>query len=101
MNLYREIIVCYDVSENKARKKIADGLKDFGMVPIQKSVFWGELLPAEEKAVLKLLQKWIAKGGDDRAFLVPASLSSRIQDWSVGYSGTADELFQKKAYCVV
>lgn len=100
MNVYREILVCYDVSQNRARKKIADGLKDLGMVPVQKSVFWGHLLPAEEKAALQLLRKWIEKDSDDRAFIVPAPLSERVKDWSAGY-GSSMQLFEKKAYYVV
>jgi len=100
MNTFREVIVCYDISENKARKKVSDGLKDLGLISIQKSVYWGQLLPAEEKTVLLLLRKWVPKDADNRAFIVPAGLSNRIQHWSVGYKNTL-ELFNEPAYCVI
>jgi CRISPR-associated protein Cas2 len=97
----REVIVCYDMESNKSRKKLFDGLKDLGLVPIQKSVFWGRLLPAEEKAVLHLMRKWMDAKAEDRGFIVPASVSKAIEDRSIGYSPTVTSGFKEKYYHVL
>ena len=46
-------LICYDIPDNGQRKRFSDALKDFGLQALQKSVFYGELLPAEYKAVIK------------------------------------------------
>lgn len=57
MELYSEVIVTYDVADNKNRKKLREGLLDIGLSDIQKSVFWGRVNKAERKAVTRLFQK--------------------------------------------
>ena len=37
---YVRYLVCYDIVDNKKRKKFADFLKDLGLIPLQKSVFY-------------------------------------------------------------
>ena len=37
MGMYAKYLVCYDIVDNKRRKRFSDALKDLGMVPMQKS----------------------------------------------------------------
>lgn len=46
---YVRYLVCYDIVDNKKRKKFADFLKDLGLIPLQKSVFYGDLKPPEAR----------------------------------------------------
>ena len=43
MSLYVKYLVCYDISNTRTRSKFFDFLKDLGLTPIQKSVFFGDL----------------------------------------------------------
>ncbi len=83
MALYFEVLVSYDIEENKNRKKLFDELKDMSLVSIQKSVFWGHLKEAEFKMLPHLLDKYCGKG--DKAFFVKAKLSKEILKNSFGY----------------
>ncbi len=84
MGLFHEVIVSYDVSDNKLRKKVLDALKDYGLFSIQKSVMWGEVNQAEERAIRKFLGETLEK--EDRAFLLRAgNASEQIQKFGFGY----------------
>ena len=71
--MYSQVIVSYDIENNKNRTKLYEELKDIGLTPIQKSVFWGYLLVSEKRVVLELLKKYCNK--DDKAFLINTSLN--------------------------
>jgi CRISPR-associated protein Cas2 len=79
-----EVLVCYDVEDDKARRNLYDALKDIGLTPIQKSVFWGHIRPAEERAVLREFRRLLEKD-TDRAFLVRSGLSAVHQRTAFGY----------------
>lgn len=49
--IWHEIIVSYDISENKKRTKFYNFLLDLGLMPIQKSLFWGRVLIPEIKDI--------------------------------------------------
>ena len=36
---YTQVVISYDIADNKKRLKFYEVLKDFGLLPIQKSVF--------------------------------------------------------------
>ncbi|MCT7468282.1 CRISPR-associated endonuclease Cas2 [Aliarcobacter cryaerophilus] len=40
MAIFYEVLVSYDIEDNKNRKKLFEVLKDMGLNSIQKSVFW-------------------------------------------------------------
>lgn len=83
-NLYHEVLVSYDIEDNRQRGKLFAALKDVALRPVQKSVFWGHVNRAEEQAVRRLLKEFCAK--DDKAFIVRACLSAQIAEkTSVGY----------------
>lgn len=75
--IYTEIIVCYDVADNKQRKKLYDSLCDIGLISIQKSVFWGYATMAERKSIFGLFELYLNKE-TDRAFVLPAAVRNRI-----------------------
>ena len=39
--MFVQVIVGYDISDTKNRTKMFNDLKDVGLLPIQKSLFWG------------------------------------------------------------
>ena len=84
-NTFREVLVCYDIEETKNRTKLFEGLKNLGLIPIQKSVMWGTLINAEIKEVSRLFNRYCKKE-DDRAFLVETELSKHHNAFSKGYS---------------
>ena len=83
MAIYQEILVSYDIEDNKNRKKLFDELKDMGLNSIQKSVFWGHLKGAEIKILPTLFDKYCSR--EDKAFFVKANLSKEILKNSFGY----------------
>lgn len=83
MALFYEVLVSYDIEDNKNRKKLFDELKDMGLVSIQKSVFWGHLKVAEIKMIPHLFDKYCSD--NDKAFFVKANLSKEILKNSFGY----------------
>ena len=83
--LYNEVLVSYDIEDNRQRNKLFRALKEVALRPVQKSVFWGHLNHAEERAVRRLLKEFCGK--NDRAFIVRARLSTQIAEKnSVGYA---------------
>ncbi|WP_390516707.1 hypothetical protein [Sutterella wadsworthensis] len=48
--MYAKNLVRYNLSNNSRRKEFSDTLKDLGLVPIQDSVFYGDLKLAEVRA---------------------------------------------------
>ncbi|HRF56138.1 MAG TPA: CRISPR-associated endonuclease Cas2 [Campylobacterales bacterium] len=96
MRLFFEIIVTYDIEDNKNRKKLFEELKDMGLAPIQKSVFWGHLKVAEIKILPNLFDKYCKNG--DKAFFVKAELSGEILKNGFGYT---KEEFEVKEYDII
>jgi len=56
--MYSQVIVSYDIEDNKNRKKLFEELKDLGLKPIQKSVFWGYVLMSEKRVIKRLFKKY-------------------------------------------
>lgn len=83
MAIFYEVLVSYDIEDNKNRKKLFDELKDMGLSSIQKSVFWGHLKVAEIRVLPHLFDKYCL--GNDKAFFVKVNLSKEILKNSFGY----------------
>jgi len=81
--MYSQILVSYDISETKKRNKFFDELKDLGLKSIQKSVFWGYVLPSEKRIIMELFKKY-CDIQTDKAFIVNATLDKDLKD-SFGY----------------
>lgn len=83
-SLEHEVIVCYDVEDNKTRRKLSEALKDIGLMPVQKSVFWGHLRPAEERAVMREFDN-LLDSASDRAFIARINLTDVCKQAAFGY----------------
>lgn len=68
-----EVLISYDIEDNKLRTKLCNKLRDVGMITIQKSVMWGRLLPADIKLAKRILQTELDTS--DRAFLLVSKLT--------------------------
>jgi len=84
--LHREILVCYDVECDKRRSKLFEALKDIGLRPIQKSVFWGDATRAEMKAIQREFKR-LLDPHMDRAVVVDVHLRDSAARDAFGYSG--------------
>lgn len=98
MSLMHEYIVAYDVESNKLRKKLSDQLKDYGLISIQKSVFWGRITHAESKAVRRMFSTLLNKE-TDYAFVLRANFSEQIKENGFGYGDGSQ--FSEVTYYVV
>lgn len=68
-----EVLISYDIENNKTRTKLCNKLRDVGMITIQKSVMWGRLLPADIKLAKRILDTDLET--TDRAFILVSRLS--------------------------
>jgi len=82
-SIFTPVLVCYDVADQRTRSKLFETLKDFGLVSVQKSVFWGHLNRAEIKSLERELRNRLDRNAD-RAFWVRADISSNLKQ-GIGY----------------
>ncbi|OOE60287.1 CRISPR-associated endonuclease Cas2 [Salinivibrio sp. ML323] len=73
-----EVLVAYDIENNKTRTRLYNQLKDVGMIPVQKSVMWGRLLPADIKLAKRILASEIDQD-TDKAFVLVSKLSENAK----------------------
>lgn len=76
--MYSQVIVSYDIENNKKRKKLYDELKDIGLIPIQKSVFWGYVLVSEKRVIKELFKIYCEN--NDKAFITNVNLDKNLKD---------------------
>jgi len=93
--MYLEVLVCYDIANNKRRNKLVKELKDMGLQNIQESVFWGRILNPELKAIKKVFEELLKKD-EDKAFILRCELSKQIKYQSFGYPD--DGSFEERDY---
>ena len=77
--MYSQVIVSYDIEDNKNRKKLFEELKDIGLKSIQKSVFWGYVLISEKRVIKELFKKYCDKK-IDKAFMINATLDKDLDN---------------------
>lgn len=75
---FKEILICYDISDTKSRTKLFEALKDFGLQNVQNSVFWGYVLPSEKESIKALFVKYCSK--DDKVLLLNAKSEAFLKD---------------------
>ena len=76
---YSQIIIAYDIADNKKRLKFYELLKDYGLKPIQKSVFWGYILPSERKSLIASYKEY-CDIKCDKVIMVNTSLEQNIPE---------------------
>ena len=84
MAFYTRYLVCYDIEDNRKRKKFSDELKKLGLVRLQKSVFFGDLSRAEIQALERLSAEMLSPD-QDLAFWTPTRLDVAELKKGVGY----------------
>ena len=84
MGIYTKYLICYDIEENKVRKKFFDGMKDLGLIPIQQSVFYGDLNNAEFNA-MKSLASELLNENKDKCLWIKCNLAESEIKGCVGY----------------
>lgn len=94
---YIEVVVSYDVSEDKRRNKLFKKLKNFVLLPLQKSLFWGRILPAEKVAIRRLFEEILDKKTDS-AIILNCQLAKEVSRW--GFNLPEQEFFEKKDFYV-
>lgn len=87
---YTQVIIAYDIADNKKRSKFYEALKDFGLLSIQKSVFWGYLLPSERKSIISIYKEF-CDIESDKIIMINAALEQNVND-CFGYT---KEFFRK------
>ena len=67
------LVLCYDISDNRRRGRVFRRLKGF-LVPVQESVFEGELPGRRWAELLRMLERELHPGLDSvRIYQLPAS----------------------------
>jgi len=89
MDLRKEYLVCYDISQSKNRNKLHDELLDLGLKAVQKSVFWGFLSRSEYKAALGYMKRRVQAKDGDRGFLLRCDAKKCTKGSLIGH--TEDE----------
>lgn len=89
------LLLFYDISDDRKRTKIADICLDFGLDRIQFSAFSGWLLPAQQEELFLKLKKILGKKeGNIQMFSICA------EDWKkrriIEQKGTKDDNGSKK-----
>lgn len=84
MKIYQKYLVCYDIEDNKTRTKFFNQLKDIGLIPLQKSVFWGDLSQAEFNALKRTAFELLDKE-TDKVFWVKTQLDVAQLKAGLGY----------------
>jgi len=64
--------VIYDISSNRDRTKIAKTCKEYGLIRVQKSVFFGDISPSDLDSLGEKSSELIDKDSD-AVFLIPIS----------------------------
>jgi CRISPR-associated endonuclease Cas2 len=98
MYLLKEVIVSYDIVNNKSRKKVHDSLLDLGLISIQYSVFFGRLNQAELSAMNRILEKYIDRESD-KSFFITGNFSIQLMNQCIGYS--RKDIFENKDYEII
>ncbi|MGN0916521.1 MAG: CRISPR-associated endonuclease Cas2 [Succinivibrio sp.] len=84
MSIYTKYLVCYDIENDKTRKKVHTFLKDIGLIPLQYSVFYGALNRAEVTA-MRLKLKELIKIKSDKCLWVQCTLEDQKISDCIGY----------------
>ena len=58
------VVICYDIEKDRKRKKIYDKLLSFGLRPVQKSVFEGQIKKEQLTRLKKQLGQMVNKKTD-------------------------------------
>ncbi len=81
--LRQEYLVCYDIEDNKIRKKVYNELAKNGLKPMQKSVFWGYLTQAELNGIRRFISHLVKK--EDKTLITRTNFNGRGFSYLIGH----------------
>ncbi len=93
MSYITEYIVGYDIEDNKIRNKIFEKLKDFGLIPIQKSIFFGALSKAELNSIKTFLKQTVPE--KDKVIVIQGEILKQIKEFNIGYNLEAIDIYKE------
>jgi CRISPR-associated protein Cas2 len=80
------VLIVYDITDNGLRSRIAEILKDHGLIRIQKSAFIGDLTPQERDMLVEKLRR-LPLGVRDRIDFFPICIRDLKQHVKVSREG--------------
>jgi|SRR5690606_24513406 len=80
MSIYNHYLVCYDVANDKVRKRMFEFLKDLGLVSLQKSTFWGQLTRAELAALKREAHKELDPDTDKMFWIITQLDTDKLKE---------------------
>ena len=83
-----EYLICYDIKDNKVRKQVFNHLVGYGLLPVQKSVFWGFLLKSERAAIQTLLGESLdlKRFPPDKVLITRSSFANSHHYFTLGHA---------------
>ena len=91
-------LVFYDITGDKARRKLVDQLEYFGMERVQHSVFWGQFKQNHWKKAWKSIGKLFVKYCDpetDRIYSLVVEWDQLARMKTLGFPPETDELLHE------
>lgn len=92
--LRREYIIAYDISNTKVRNKLFERLKDHGLNPIQKSIFWGTLNNAEKRSIERISKEILNEDEEAKLIFVNVDILKNKECFFLGHK--LDEFSDKQ-----
>ncbi len=81
------VVVTYDITSDRLRKKISDCCLDYGLDRFQYSVFSGRLKPVHIRALAKALRPFVKEG---HVMIVPIAADDWDKRVEIGEAPTCD-----------
>jgi CRISPR-associated protein Cas2 len=83
-------LLIYDITEDRARSKVADLCLDYGLERIQYSAFWGDLpRTLQEELLLKIRRVLLSKTADVRLIPLCERDLARTKQYTFSEKGAA------------
>lgn len=82
------VLVTYDITNDKTRKKVSDYCLDYGLDRTQFSVFSGLLKPTQIRALAKALKVLVKEG---HVLIIPISVDDWEKRFEIGEALNDDE----------
>lgn len=78
------VLLIYDITNDKARGKVADACEDFGLDRTQFSAFTGELSRTHQESLMRRIHQWIEEvGGNVLLMPVAADDWDKRMEWDI------------------
>lgn len=90
-SLHQPWLVSYDISDNRARRRMSELLRDLGLAPVQKSVYFGYLTRAELRSLARDARQHL-DAGSDSLFWARVDLPALLETQCLGKRPQLQEL---------